>query len=121
MLFHVFNALLCPPLCIKRCPAFVNTFNHSHEFVQLSLALHLATFTNTDPCRWIKIEIQIRPQPHTCSYLLDICVTAANDTLLIINFFRGQCYDFQNVFANTFGGKMAFFVQNAASFYKNLT
>jgi hypothetical protein len=35
-------------LRIKRCPAFVNTFNHSHEFVQLSLVLNPATFTNID-------------------------------------------------------------------------
>jgi hypothetical protein len=48
MSFHVFNALLCSPLCIKRCPAFVNTFNHSHKFVQLRLALNPATFTNND-------------------------------------------------------------------------
>jgi hypothetical protein len=27
-------------------PVFVNTFNHSHEFVQLSLALNPAMFTN---------------------------------------------------------------------------
>jgi hypothetical protein len=47
MPFHVFNALLCLPLCIIRCPAFENTFNHSHEFVQLSLALTPAMFTNT--------------------------------------------------------------------------
>jgi hypothetical protein len=33
-------------LCIKRCPAFVNTFNHSHEFSQFRLALNPATFTN---------------------------------------------------------------------------
>jgi hypothetical protein len=46
MLFHVFNALLCLPLCIKRCPVFVNTFNQAHEFLQLSLASNPATFTN---------------------------------------------------------------------------
>jgi hypothetical protein len=39
-------AFLCPLLCIKRCPAFVNKFNHSHKFIQLSLALNPATFTN---------------------------------------------------------------------------
>jgi hypothetical protein len=33
-------------MCIKRCPAFVNTFNLSHEFVQLRLVLNPATFTN---------------------------------------------------------------------------
>jgi hypothetical protein len=46
--FHVFDALLLFALCIKRCPAFVNTFNHSQEFVQLSLVLNPATFTNTN-------------------------------------------------------------------------
>jgi hypothetical protein len=44
MLFRVFNALLCSPLCIKRRPAFV--FNHSQKFVQLSLTLSPAMLTN---------------------------------------------------------------------------
>jgi hypothetical protein len=47
VLFHIFDALLLFGLRIKRCPAFVNTFNHSHEFVQLSLVLNPTTFTNS--------------------------------------------------------------------------
>jgi hypothetical protein len=66
MWFHVFNAHLCSPLCIKRCPAFVNTFNHSHKFVQLSLALNPATFTNRGVVRKINENQKIPgfpPQP----------------------------------------------------------
>jgi hypothetical protein len=44
---HVFNMFLLFVLRIKRCPAFVNTFNHSHVFIQFSLALNPAMFTNS--------------------------------------------------------------------------
>jgi hypothetical protein len=54
VLFHVFDALLLFALHIKRCPVFVNTFNHSHKFVQLSLVLHPATSTNNQDFRALK-------------------------------------------------------------------
>jgi hypothetical protein len=56
MMFHVLNALLC----IKRCLAFVNTFNHSHKFVQLSLVLNPARFTNNATTAHITVTFFIQ-------------------------------------------------------------
>jgi hypothetical protein len=44
--FPAHGAFPCHHSCIKRCPAFVNTFNHSHEFSLFRLELNPATFTN---------------------------------------------------------------------------
>jgi hypothetical protein len=41
-------------LCIKRCPEFVNTFNHSHEVRQFRIALNPAMFTNNS-CVWLNV------------------------------------------------------------------
>jgi hypothetical protein len=51
MMLHVltsFPRTSLSQLCIKRCPVFVNTFNHSHEFSQFRLALNPAMFTNNN-------------------------------------------------------------------------
>jgi hypothetical protein len=59
--FHVFYALLLFALHIKRCPTSVNTFNHSHEFVQLSLASNLATFTS----KWTLLQLPPEAPGHS--------------------------------------------------------
>jgi hypothetical protein len=45
-MFLAYGAFPCHHLCIKRCPAFVNTFNHSHESSPFWLELNPAMFTN---------------------------------------------------------------------------
>jgi hypothetical protein len=50
--FLVFDAPSLFMLCMKGCPASVNTFNHSHKFVQLSLALNPAMFTKKSVKAW---------------------------------------------------------------------
>jgi hypothetical protein len=62
---HVSRAFLCHHLCIKRCPALVSTFNHSHEFSQFRLALNPAMFTNSEAYMWIAAFLNPIPPEST--------------------------------------------------------
>jgi hypothetical protein len=70
----------------KRCPAFVNTLNYSHEFIQLRLVLNPALFTNsTLVVLLVNVDVQVRSTFFPDSQVSELqiteqCVTKLNDS-----------------------------------------
>jgi hypothetical protein len=63
--FLIFETCSLFTLCIKGCPAFVNTFNQSLVFIQYSPTLNTATFTNKTATLWGKFLPIWSPWPAT--------------------------------------------------------